>query len=58
MKYDINIKLKDYKSSLLNIKELFNSSSHIIYDGRNIIKEIELDNQLWSVKSFSKPKKY
>ncbi len=56
MKSNINIELKEYKQYLLNIKELFNYSSKIIYNGRNVIKEIKIDNQLWSVKSFSKPK--
>ena len=56
MKYKINSELKDYKKSLLNIEELFNSSQNIIYSGRNIIKNIKIDNKLWSVKSFSKPK--
>jgi len=55
-KYNINRELKDYKKYLLNISELFNSSSKIVYQGRNIIKNIEIDNRLWSIKSFSKPK--
>ena len=55
-KYNINREVKDYEKYLLSTRELFNSSSKIVYQGRNIIKNIEIDNRLWSIKSFSKPK--
>jgi len=56
VKYDINIELKEYQEYLINIEKIFNSSSDIIYSERNIIKNIEIDNELWSIKSFAKPK--
>jgi serine/threonine protein kinase len=56
MRSNINLKFQEYKDSLLNIETLFNSSSDIVYNKRNIIKNIKIDDIIWSVKSFSPPK--
>lgn len=56
MRSSINPKFKDYEDSLLEIDKIFNSSSNVIYDKRNIIKNIAINGILWSVKSFATPK--
>ena len=56
MRYEINPNLEEYRDYILDIDEIFRRSSNIIYNKRNIIKNIAIDGSLWSVKSFAKPK--
>ena len=53
MKY--HIINSNYKTLLLNIKEIFNSSNNTIFQQRNTLKTIDYNNQKLVIKSFKIP---
>ena len=55
MRVIINPKYVHLQKQIENIPDLFENEGNVVYDGRNILKRVNIDNVDVVVKSFKKP---